>query len=484
MKYVLLIAALVVFSGCSLTHKRAADLAESDASSPDGIQIVENEAVSDTELATSPKEEDEAEVAEIAEKMNETRVSLKNYPDIPHSYNRHVQMWLDYFQGRGKKHMEKYLERSTRYLPVMKKILKENGLPEDLVYIALIESGFGFSARSHAGAVGYWQFIRETGRRYDLQINSLIDERRDPVKATHAAVRYFRSLYNVFGNWYFAFAAYNGGENRMFRVLMKHDSRDFWTIAETRLLPKETRNYIPKYLAARMIAKNPERFGFTDLNYSEGMRYAEVVASQTVNLKTFADELGLSYDEVRYLNPMYVTEFAPSFNGKSITLRVPTNMAEKAPQAIAKAYVTDSRMIAAVKSNEHYRYRVRRGDNLSKIARKHGTSVANIKRLNGLKSNAVRVGQYIKVPESGNSKQMLKELRRSLDDNRQAKKENNRGSKIIRKNKPTTYVVRRGDTLTRIAEKHKVPLSRLLAANELKRSSKLHAGIKIIIPNN
>ncbi len=481
MRLLFLIAALMVATGCSLSHKRDTD-ATAQENSPDGIEIVENEEVSDNELKPSLKDEDEAEQVEIAEKMSEAKVSLKSYPEVPHSYNRHVQMWLDYFQGRGKKHMETYLERSTRYLPVMKKILKENGLPEDLVYIALIESGFGFSARSHAGAVGYWQFIRETGRRYDLDINSLIDERRDPIKATHAAVRYFRSLYNVFGNWYFAFAAYNGGENRMFRVLMKHDSRDFWTIAETRLLPKETRNYIPKYLAARMIAKDPERYGFTGLNFSDELSYAEVVANQTVNLKTFAEEMGADYEQIRHLNPMFTTEFAPSFNGKSITLRVPTNLSEKAPQAIAKAYVTDTRTIAAVKSSEFYKYKVRRGDNLSKIARRHGTSVANIKRLNGIKSNnALRVGQFIKVPDQVNSKKLLNDLRRSLKDSRQATKDN-RGTQILRKNKNKLYVVRRGDTLTQIAQKHKVSLSKLLAANEMRRASKLNAGIRIVIP--
>lgn len=468
-------------TACGIAHKRT--IVGDAPATPDGVEIVENEDVSDVELKPSPKEEDEEETAQVpTEKLDESKITLKNYPDVPHNYNRHVQMWLDYFQGRGKPHMEKYLERSTRYLPLMRKILKENGLPEDLVYIALIESGFGHSARSHAGAVGYWQFISETGRRYNLQINSLIDERRDPIKATYAAVRYFRSLYNVFGNWYFAFAAYNGGENRMFRVLMKHDSRDYWTIADTRLLPKETRNYIPKYLAARMIAKNPERYGFSNLNFSDALNYAEVVASQTVNLKTFSEELGADFEEIQNLNPMFTTEFAPSFDGKSITLRVPTKFAEKAPLAIAKAYVTDTRMIAAVKSNEYYRYRVRRGDNLSVIARRHGTSVANIKRLNRLGSkNFVRIGQYLKVPDRNNSKKMLNDLRRSLKDTRQATKDN-RGSRFIRKNKKQHYVVRRGDTLTRIAKKHNVTLSKLLAVNELRRSSKLNAGIRLVIP--
>jgi len=245
------------------------------------IDVEKKEDITEAEeVAPDAKDADSEEGAQVEAQaeparapIEDAKVSLKLYPEIPHHYNSHVQKWLDYFQSkRGAVHMQTYLERSTKYIPTMKKILRENGMPEDLVYIALIESGFGSSAKSHAGAVGYWQFIAPTGRRYGLQINSLLDERKDPFKSTLAAVKYFRSLYNVFGNWYFAFAAYNGGENRMFRVLMKHDSRDFWTIAETKkMLPKETANYIPKFIAARMIAKNPEKYGFTKLDFHKGI---------------------------------------------------------------------------------------------------------------------------------------------------------------------------------------------------------------------
>ncbi len=417
--------------------------------------------------------------------LESPKVSLKVYPDIPHHYNRHVQKWLDYFQGRGAPHMQRYLERSGRYLPAMQKILKENGMPEDLVYIALIESGFGFSARSHAGAVGYWQFIAPTGRRYDLAINSLIDERKDPYKSTMAAVKYFRSLYNVFGNWYFAFAAYNGGENRMFRVLMKHDSRDFWAIAETkRMLPKETVNYIPKYLAARMIAKNPERYGFKNLVYHEPLSYSEVVASQTVNLKTLASELGVDYEDMRLLNPQYNTEFAPNFNGQSLVLRVPKNLSQKATVALSKSYVTNARAIAQVRSNETYRYKVRRGDNLSLIAKRHGTTVAKLRSLNSRvdRRGNLRVGQYLNVPERASQKQILKDLRKGTKEQRTANRKPQSSKKIKRSSKKVV-IVRRGETLTSIARKHKVSLSSILSANDLSRKSKLLAGAKLIIPD-
>jgi len=146
---------------------------------------------------------------------------------IPTEINPLVEKWITYFQGRGREHMEKYLARSSRYEKLMKKVLRDNGLPEDLFYIALIESGFSSQATSHAAAVGFWQFIRGTGKRYGLDINPFVDERRDPVFATQAAAEYFKGLYSVFGSWYLAMASYNVGENRVKREVMNHYTRDF-----------------------------------------------------------------------------------------------------------------------------------------------------------------------------------------------------------------------------------------------------------------
>ena len=431
----------------------------------------------------------------ITSQIDETQITLKNYPDIPHHYNRYVQKWLDYFQSnRGSKYMRRYLERSSRYLPTMRKILRENGLPEDLAYITLIESGFVLNSRSHVGAVGFWQFMPSTGRRYGLEVNALIDERKDPIKATYAAVRYFRSLYNVFGNWYFAFAAYNGGENRMFHVLMKHDSRDFWTLAESRKLPKETVNYIPKYLAARMIAKDPERYGFSGLQYDDELQYTEVVASQTVNLKTMAQGLGIDYETLRDLNPQYNSEFAPALNGKSMSLRVPANVADKASIALASSYVTNNRWIASIRTSDYVRYRVRKGDTLHRIARRNRTTIARLRSLNNFGSrSALRVGQYIKVPESDfHQKKMIEELRRSLKTPQTAKREprsskantKSTNHKVAAVQKHKSIVVRRGDTLVGISKKYGISLSKILEANDnLHRKSKLVAGMRLTLPH-
>ena len=168
------------------------------------------------------------------------KVVVEELEQIPTEINPLVEKWINYFQGRGRPHMERYLSRSARYSKLMKKIIRENGLPEDLIYIALIESGFSSKAMSRAAAVGYWQFIKPTGKRFGLEINALIDERRDYVLSTQAAAEYFKGLYSMFGSWYLAMASYNVGENRVKKEVMRHYTRDFWELARKKRFPKET----------------------------------------------------------------------------------------------------------------------------------------------------------------------------------------------------------------------------------------------------
>ncbi len=158
---------------------------------------------------------------------NNAEQKVEELEVIPTEINGSVEKWVNYFQGRGRPHMEKYLLRSTRYEALMKKVLRDNKLPEDLFYVALIESGFSSQAFSHASAVGYWQFIRGTGKRYKLKINKLVDERRDPVLSTQAAAEYFKDLYSRFDSWYLSMAAYNVGEGRVERAIKKYKTRDF-----------------------------------------------------------------------------------------------------------------------------------------------------------------------------------------------------------------------------------------------------------------
>ncbi len=189
--------------------------------------------------------------------------------DVPIQENKQVKAYLVYFSTQRKEVIRRQLARSTHYLPMIKEVFREYGLPEDLAYLAMIESGFNPEAQSPAGARGLWQFMKGTGVRYGLVINGYVDERRDPVKSTHAAARYLRDLYRQFGSWYLAAASYNCGEKRVQKELNKGNGQNFWQLSADKCLPSETENYVPQMIAATIIAKNPEKFGFNDVPYQQ-----------------------------------------------------------------------------------------------------------------------------------------------------------------------------------------------------------------------
>ncbi len=188
--------------------------------------------------------------------------------DIPVEMNRPVEKWIDYFTGRGRDRFAHYLERSEYFIPFLKPILKNAKAPEDLVYLAMIESGFNNNARSNARAVGAWQFISATGRRYGLDVNWWVDERRDVEKSTIAAVQYLKDLNAMYGSWYLAWASYNAGESKIGRAIKKYKTNDFWGLCKGSYLKPETKNYVPKLIAAAIIGKNRKQFGFEE-NYSK-----------------------------------------------------------------------------------------------------------------------------------------------------------------------------------------------------------------------
>jgi len=196
-----------------------------------------------------------------------TRIE-NNAFDIPVEMNRQVEKWIDYFVGRGRDRFANYLERSEYFIPFLKPILINAKAPEDLVYLAMIESGFNNNARSNAKAVGAWQFISATGRRYGLDVNWWVDERRDVEKSTIAAVQYLKELNGMYGSWYLAWASYNAGEAKIGRAIKKYKTADFWELCKGRYLRPETKNYVPKLIAAAIISKNRKQFGFEE-NYSK-----------------------------------------------------------------------------------------------------------------------------------------------------------------------------------------------------------------------
>lgn len=349
----------------------------------------------DTGAAVSTS--DKVAIKEAAAPTNDLNDNGSDLNAIPLEVNHMVLQWIEYFQGQGRPHMERYLSRLPRYAPIMKDILHKQGLPEDLIYIALIESGFSSAAHSSASAVGYWQFIKGTGHHYGLQIDSYVDERRDFVRSTQAAADYFKGLYNLFGAWYLAIASYNVGENRVKSVVMKYHTRDFWQLARENKLPEETVNYVPKFLAARLIAKEPEKYGFTDLEYMAPLEFATADFTNSVDLRKLAKELNVDYDDIRDLNPSYKRGVAFVKGNDKLTLRVPKGMEAAALAAATSAQAENRRVYVATEDWSYYR--VRRGDNWSTIAHKFGTTQGALRQLNRMgKHSQLVAGRRIRVP--------------------------------------------------------------------------------------
>ncbi len=325
-----------------------------------------------------------------------TSSSSANTPawDIPIEFNEAVDRWLAYFQRRGRRNLQIHLTRAGRYEPAMRAIMREHGLPQDLVYLSLIESGYDPNAYSRAHAVGLWQFLASTGRRYGLRIDGWVDERRDPIKATRAAAAHLKDLYEEFGSWYLAAAAYNGGAHRVRRAIRRTGSRDFWTLARRRYLPRETRNYVPKFIAAALIAKQPEKYGFS-VSSAGPLSYDVGQVPDATSLSVIAEAAGVSLAEVVTLNPQLVRRVTPP--GERYFVRLPARTGPKF--AINYARVPAEDRLRAI---EHT---IRRGDTLAQLARTYRSDLSAIRSANpGIRPRRLRVGQSLLIPISGNDR--------------------------------------------------------------------------------
>ncbi len=247
--------------------------------------------------------------------------------DVPIQMNKQVRAYLVYFSTERKEVIKRYLSRSTRYLPMIKEVFEEYGLPEDLAYLAMIESGFNNKATSPAAACGMWQFIKGTGLRYGLTIDSYVDERRDPEKATRAAAKYLLDLYKQFGSWYLAAASYNCGEGRVQRELDQSKHKNFWELSANMCLPTETKNYVPQMIAATIIAKNPDKFGFKNVPYQGPMKVDKVQVNEPTSLKAVAFAVNMQPEDIQVLNPELLRGVTPP-DSANYVLNLPPNNKE------------------------------------------------------------------------------------------------------------------------------------------------------------
>jgi membrane-bound lytic murein transglycosylase D len=297
------------------------------------------------------------------------------------------------FSETIKERFSVYLSRSGKYLDLMREILKENDIPEEIVFLPLIESGFNPHAYSRARAAGYWQFIASTAKKYGLTISWWKDERRDPVKSTVAAANYLKDLYGIFGSWNLAMAAYNAGEGKIMRALRKTKSDDYWSLLRTNYIKKETKNYVPKFVAASTIAHNPGDFGFNDVEYHSPLDYDTVTLNAPVDLDVAAKCAETSVEVIRDLNPELRRWCTPA-DVYEYELRIPPG---------SKSAFTEN--LSTIPEEERFsmdRYTVRTGDTFWRIARRTGVPLQAILDLNNLeKIIPLRAGAEIYIPPKG-----------------------------------------------------------------------------------
>ena len=405
------------------------------------------------------------------------------------SYASHdrVVYWMDYFTGRARWHFERYLERLGRYDGMIRSRLLSAGLPQDLIYLAMIESGFNQVARSRAGAVGLWQFMPGTARRYGLTVDAWVDERRDPYEATLAATRMLSELNSRFGSLWLAAAAYNSGPGRIQRGLQRYDLEAqngddaYFAMSEGRFLRRETRDYVPKLIAAALLAKEPERYGFTGLDRWSPLHYDSVQVSFAVGLDVVARLAQASRDSIEEMNQEFYRGVTPP--DRTVWVRVPKGSADSVAAHIAVLPARDRVTVVM--------HIVSRGETLSHVSQRYGVSVADIKSANHLRSSRLSVGQRLIVPTSGAHRWSATaggETFRTVRRHRAAASAPaTRTSASAPAPRGTTtrrvHVVRNGESLWSIAQSNQVSVSDLARANGLSARSTLHPGQAIRLPN-
>jgi Transglycosylase SLT domain/LysM domain len=301
--------------------------------------------------------------------------------------NPRVRFFINQFSKSGRNDLEKTLARSGKYMPMIMQVLHEEGVPEELAHLALIESGFLTHSVSPSGAVGLWQFVPSTARQYGLRIDSWVDERRDPLKSTRAAATYLKDLHDYFGRWYLAVAAYNAGQGAIDRAMQSSGAKDFWALSTKAKLREETRNFVPKFVAASLIAGDPQKYGFIDLVYEPPMDYEEMEVQGSLRLTSLAEMAGTDPETIRALNPALLRSWTPpEENGFSV--KFPTGHAT----IFAQSYQERK-----TKPTQFLTHEVKKGETLFAIARRYGQRVKSLMELNGLANPTLRVGQLLKV---------------------------------------------------------------------------------------
>ena len=439
------------------------------------------------------------------------------------AYNDKVKRFIELYSVQRQRSSSVILGLAQYYYPWMKAIFDKYDLPEELVYITIIESALNPTAVSPAGATGIWQFMYGTGKLYGLEVTSYVDDRRDPYKATDAAARHFRDLYNIFGDWGLAISAYNCGAGNVRKAIQRSGGKtDFWSVCN--YLPRETQNYFPAFIGAMYMMTYHNLYGIQPAKISIPLDVDTIMIQKETHFQQIANVLGVSYDEIKSLNPQYKKDIIPAFN-LPMPVRLRANdilryiaMADSVPNYNYDTYfnptknlnlvasngdVSDDGMMIVQKTPNKYHI-VKKGETLGKIASKYHTSVNSLKALNHLHSTNLRIGQKlivkkgstVKVPNP-NYKPSTQDSTKTIASNTtvdsMTTKSDTVGSPAPVQPKPeikpvqqqlnyTSYTIRQGDTLSSIARRYGTTANDIAQYNHLANKDAIKIGQKLKIP--
>jgi len=387
--------------------------------------------------------------------LNQNLLPDTNFSDFPIIINNQVQVYLDLFQNQQKKSFSIWLSRSGKYLPMMQKELKDAGLPEDLAYLAMIESGYNQKAYSKANASGLWQFIPGTGSQYNLRMNKYIDERREAIKSTKAAVRFLSNLYDEFGDWHLAVAAYNAGPGKISKGLERYNVTDFWSLAENDYLAMETKRYVPKLIASIIIAKNPEKYGFKDVQLEEPYSYDTLEVGPGLTFDAAALISNCDRKTIDILNPELCSSKTP-LNQSTHQIKIPVGSKDIASKNLTRLH--------QIVSTDYKSHTISKGETLAQVCSRYDINTTTLLKVNNLRSSKLASGQRLRIPFQTVRYQLL------------AEGSNKALATAALQENPIVHRVKKGESVLQIARKYNVPVKLIVSWNNLSAGNKVNVG--------